>query len=221
MIGETAAQGALIGLRERKKARTRETIARVALELFDKQGYHSTTIAMIAEAADVSPRTVSAYYPAKEEMAFPWQEETFAELERRLRDRPLDETAPEALRGWVDAQVATWRAREEVMALQQRVLEANEELRNYKGRYVAQAHQLMAREIARDLDASPDDIESRMAAAATVAIVEVLHECRDDASVDGDIEQRHAAAMAMLDRAVLFVSGGIRALRAKPRPATP
>ena len=33
------------GLRERKRQRTRETIARVALELFDRQGFQETTIA--------------------------------------------------------------------------------------------------------------------------------------------------------------------------------
>ena len=59
------------GLRERKRVRTRITIARAALELFDRQGFQETTIPQIAEAADVSPRTVSAYFPHKEELAFP------------------------------------------------------------------------------------------------------------------------------------------------------
>lgn len=218
MIGETAAQGALLGLRERKKARTRETIARVALDLFDRQGYHATTIAQIAEGADVSPRTVSAYFPAKEELAFPMQAESFEALSKRLRERPLDETAPEALRAWIDGQLPCWRQREEMMAVQRRVVAANEDLRNYKQRYVGQAHELMTTEIARDLDTSPDDLEPRMAAAATVAIVELLHEYREE-PVAENLDEWHAEAMRLLDRAVLFVSGGIRALRAKPRKA--
>ncbi len=216
MIGETAAQGALLGLRERKKARTRETIARAAMELFDEQGYHATTIAQIAEAADVSPRTVSAYFPAKEELAFPWQAESFDALAARLRERPLDETAPEALRAWIDGQLPNWRRLEELMCVQRRVIVANEELRAYKQRYIGQAHELMTIEIARDLDASPDELEPRMAAAATVAIVDLLHEYRGEPIAE-DLEEWHAEAMRMLDRAVLFVSGGIRALRAKPR----
>ena len=36
------------GLRERKKQRTRETIARAGLELFSAHGYHATTVADIA-----------------------------------------------------------------------------------------------------------------------------------------------------------------------------
>jgi AcrR family transcriptional regulator len=76
-----------LGLRERKKQRTRETIARAALALFDAQGFRATTIAEIAEAADVAPRTVSAYFPAKEDLVFPDQDEICASLERRLTER--------------------------------------------------------------------------------------------------------------------------------------
>ncbi len=75
------------GLRERKRERTRKAIAEAALELFARQGFHDTTIPQIAEAADVSPRTVSGYFPAKEDLAFPYADVQMAEFERRLEDR--------------------------------------------------------------------------------------------------------------------------------------
>src|SRR5205807_9571184 len=45
------------GLRERKKQKTRESIQRTALRLFEKQGYEQTTIEQIAAAAEISPST--------------------------------------------------------------------------------------------------------------------------------------------------------------------
>lgn len=53
-------------LRERKKARTRLTIRQEAFRLFHTQGYADTTIDQIAQAADVSPRTLYRYFGVKE-----------------------------------------------------------------------------------------------------------------------------------------------------------
>jgi AcrR family transcriptional regulator len=55
-----------LGLRERKKIQTRETIQREAYRLFEEQGYANTTIEQIADAAEVSPSTFFRYFPSKE-----------------------------------------------------------------------------------------------------------------------------------------------------------
>jgi AcrR family transcriptional regulator len=55
-----------LGLRERKKLRTRETIRREAFRLIDKNGYANTTVEQIAEAAEVSPSTFFRYFPSKD-----------------------------------------------------------------------------------------------------------------------------------------------------------
>ncbi|MFC7568621.1 TetR family transcriptional regulator [Actinomadura namibiensis] len=75
------------GLRERKKARTRRALAAAALRLFAERGYEETTIADIAEAAEVSPRTFFAYFPSKEDVVFAEVDDRLAEVGELLAGR--------------------------------------------------------------------------------------------------------------------------------------
>lgn len=209
-----------LGLRERKKQQTREIIARVALERFDRQGFANTTIPEIAEAADVSPRTVSSYFPAKEDLVFPDTAETFARLEARFAARAPGETTAEALRAWIGDESVKWEANPERAAMQRRVIAANPSLQAYSKRFITDGEGLVATAIAQDLGGSPDDLEARMASAATLAIFSVLNAHKEAPEVvkqnapDTDCEEHSREhAIELLDRALLFVSAGIRALQ--------
>jgi AcrR family transcriptional regulator len=224
MEGSTPMVAAELGLRERKKQRTRETIAQAALELFDRDGFHETTIPAIAAAADVSPRTVSAYFPAKEDLVFPDQEDSFERLAARLRERPDEETTADALRAWIRMELPRWAERGETMRRQRRVVATDEGLQAVEQRFRAQGELMIAAGIAEDLGASPDELEPRMAAAATFAIFGILGDEKDAAGDDpcaapaGPLQDEQTI-LQLLDRALRFVDAGIRSLRDDAQPA--
>src|SRR5437899_5627900 len=68
--GRSPGGGMSIGLRERKKLKTRAAIQKEALRLFLEKGYEATTIEDIAEAVEISPSTFFNYFPSKEAVVF-------------------------------------------------------------------------------------------------------------------------------------------------------
>lgn len=64
-----------MSLRDRKRARTRQALVDAATELFARNGYEQTTIAEIAAAADIAPRTFFSYFATKEDLVFPERDE--------------------------------------------------------------------------------------------------------------------------------------------------
>jgi AcrR family transcriptional regulator len=81
------------GLRARKKRLTREAIFAAADRLFAQRGFENVTVAEIADAANVSVKTVFTYVNAKEELIFRQQTVldavVLAVASRRLGQTPL------------------------------------------------------------------------------------------------------------------------------------
>lgn len=87
-----------LGLRERKKLKTRLAISDVATRLFIERGFENVTIAQVAEAAEVSVNTVFNYFTTKEELFFDRGVEFSAAPSRVVRERRKGESAVAALR---------------------------------------------------------------------------------------------------------------------------
>lgn len=204
------------GLRERKKQRTYETIARVALELFHAQGFRATTIAQIAEAADVSPRTVSAYYPAKEDLLFPHSATAMEGLEARLRERAPGEYAVDALRAWIGELFEELgdRHEHERERIRRLVIESEETLRAHEKRQMDRAERMLGDAIARDLGTTADDVAAQLASAAAVGALSAIGRIHEQQGSPDDWEIHRDEALALVDQAIVFLRGGISELRA-------
>ncbi|MFF1542695.1 TetR/AcrR family transcriptional regulator [Streptomyces sp. NPDC058291] len=185
------------GLRERSKARRREAILRAAYELFADHGFEAATIADIAAAAEVSPRTVTLYFPSKLELATSHFDALADRLGTALRDRPDGQTTLDALETWLRGETAH---RSDLDDLHDRMLDLNPQLRAVTNARLAEVIQEGARILAEERGDAPDDFGPRMAAAAAAAVVsEVCHRMQES-----DIE----TAMAFLRAGVATLDAG-------------
>jgi AcrR family transcriptional regulator len=77
--------------RRRKALRTREALARAAMELILEEGLDSVTVEAIAARADVTRRTFSRYFSGKEEAALDFARADTERINAALRARPAHE----------------------------------------------------------------------------------------------------------------------------------
>ena len=197
-----------IGLRERKKQQTRKTIARAALRLFAERGYDETTLAEIAEAADVAPRTIFAYFDSKEDILFSEESGYLKELKRMLDERATGTTTVDALREFVGCM----KSPDEDDKLRKKVIMANPALQmKMRGRH-AQLEPMLGESIARDLGTDPDDIRALLIAASMTAAFESVSDQFFQAESGGE-PVTHEQAMAILDQVLDFLRGGLEAMQ--------
>lgn len=204
------------GLRERKKRQTRETIVRAALALFEERGFDQVTVADIAAAADIAPRTFFAYFPTKEDVVFSSMPDDLGGLSEHLRGRPDGVSAVDALRDWIVDLLAEHDHRDPQEMCRRRIVKASPALEAHRAAKMTQFEALIREGVARDLGEQPDDLRPRLvAAAATATLVALDERVGDHAHAvpghDGD-------PLELLDEALDFLRGGIAALRARQAP---
>ena len=195
------------GLRERKKQQTRETIVRVALELFAQRGYDETTLAEIAEAADVSPRTIFSYFESKEDILFCEAPTPLEELKRALTERPEGTTTIDTLRELLSSMPPPG----DLSKLTKQVIVSNPALQLKMRARVAELEPILIESFAKDLGSDPGDIRALLIAASATAAFVAVHDRLNEEAAGGEIS--HERAMAIVDEVFEFLRGGLDRLR--------
>ncbi|MFC4907158.1 TetR family transcriptional regulator [Actinomadura gamaensis] len=116
-----------MGLRERKKAATREALSRAAMRLAIEHGVEGVTVDAIAAAADVSARTFHNYFPGKEEAIVAPLTDGAREVLARLAQRPADEPVWDSVRAVLHDVLVPGERFEEMIALM-RIVKADPSL---------------------------------------------------------------------------------------------
>jgi AcrR family transcriptional regulator len=164
-----------LGLRERKKLKTRESIQRTALRLFEKQGYEQTTIEQIAAAAEISPSTFFNYFPTKEDVVLYDAYDPVAI--RMFLARPKGEPLNVSLREVLQSLAATFERDERMVLARGRFFLEVPELRARLWDEAERTQDLILEMLAERSGRRRDDFELRVTArVVTAALLEASKE---------------------------------------------
>jgi AcrR family transcriptional regulator len=165
-----------IGLRERKKAATRQALHEAAVRLALAHGLERTTVEAIADEAGVSRRTFSNYFTGKEEALL------YAELQRvqalvaMVQARPAEELAWTALTRAAEEFYQQMGELDPAHLTQWRLVRTQPSLVAAQVQTFAALELQLAAEVGARLAGPPDQLSARLTAAAFLAALRVaLH----------------------------------------------
>ena len=156
-----------IGLRERKKLKTKEAIQRAAMRLIEKQGYEETTIEEIAAAAEISPSTFFNYFPTKEDVVFLDAYDPM--LLDLLQQLPPEMPLNKVLRRALDTLSDSFRRDRDVILTRARLVLEEPELRGHIWEEIERSQAMMTAALAQRSGVSPDDFELRITVRLLIA----------------------------------------------------
>ncbi|XVQ06576.1 TetR family transcriptional regulator [Spirillospora sp. CA-255316] len=191
-----------MGLRERKKAETRQALSRAAVRLVLARGVEGVTVEAIAQEAGVSPRTFHNYFPGKEEAIVAPLADGFRTAIENLRARPADEPIWESLQHSVLGMLLPPGSQEDTTALL-RVVKDNPALLAWQLHDFVELQQEICTVVAArtGTDAERDLYPHLMAGAAGAAIraaTDVWLEGKTDADLTALIEDAFTRLQAGL-----------------------
>lgn len=173
------------GLRERQKAERRRAISDAATALFMERGFEAVTLAEVAEAANVSVKTIFNYFGSKEELFLDREEELRGAVLRALAERAPGATITAAVadllsRHWIPDGVGDWSTLRdpEAYELFRRFLVTWHASPALRGRHLLADERLadaLAEAVAAETAIPADDDRIRAMAAMLVAAMHLRH----------------------------------------------
>ncbi|HTF55012.1 MAG TPA: TetR family transcriptional regulator [Pseudonocardia sp.] len=171
------------GLRERKQERQRAELVAVGIRLFAQRGFDATTVDEVAEAAEVSRRTLFRYFGTKGDIVMEWARGTTAVLTESLRGRPLDEPPLVSLHAVFTAMCASFTDRPAEVRAVSVMIERTPSLRPYSLLKHAQWEDALAVVLR---ERSPEIGELRSALLARIAVATFRTALDEWMLADGD-----------------------------------
>ena len=203
---------ATIGRREAKRRETSDALVASALALFAERGYQATTIADIAAAAGIAPRTFFGYFATKELVLYSPVEALVVDLEAVLGEGPED--ALSALRSWTHARAAWLDG--DFRGLRRLIQDASDESHTVALTgllFIERLSTAVARRLRADLGASADDPMPDIAAAAAVAALATALPMGMSFRYSEGAPYRQGRLLEDLDTAIAFARAGLDAVR--------
>ena len=167
-----------LGLRERKKQRTRELIAATARDLFLERGFEAVPVAEIARVAEVSEATVFNYFPTKEDLLYSRLEAFEEQLLSSIRDRPSGESVLAAFSRFVSVPRGLLASDDpdavEQLAAIVHVIAESPSLLAREQQIYAQYTAALAALLAEESGADPDDAQPWIVANTLIGVHQAL-----------------------------------------------
>jgi AcrR family transcriptional regulator len=206
------------GLRERKKAKTRLAISKIATTMFIEHGFDAVTVAEVAAAADVSVATIFNYFDTKEDLFFDREGEIIEAHGRFIRGRAPGETIASALhRQFLLAMDAALPRLIGSGARFIRTIDASPALRARARFALEKAEAATAEAIAEETGARPGDPTPRVTAAMFIAIERMLVEEARTVVLQGQaLGPAKRRLRRACDRAFELLEAGLRQYGRKP-----
>jgi len=205
------------GLRERKKAKRRLVLHEAAVELFEKHGYDTTTVAQIAAAAGVSPRTFFSYFPTKEAALFAPLDDAITGLEAAFATLPAEGDVLSFLRDRViEISARGGPLGPHASSVLDTLAADHDHIVGHALRYLDRIRQALSRALRAEMGSADDDALPDIAAAAAIAALSASMPIGHDFPHKGTRPARPGPASGEsiqrdLDRAIAFARAGLAA----------